>query len=206
MKKTIVGVLALLLLAIGAAVAQAVVPADTPSSSWTWNEGVPGTPVAAPDIAVFAANQSGVDARSIRSLVSGRSGDGSLAVLAARDRDGHVCLSYTRDNGAVADLFHCLVGEEANKPVVLYASGGGASPGAVDWASVSGVVRADVARVTLTFSDGSQRDLALNAWRAFAYYADSAAAMPAALLAFRSDGTQVADFDLHSLPTPLYGS
>jgi hypothetical protein len=195
MKKLVVVALAVAVTTAAAALARAVIPSG-PSGSWQWSEATPGRAASVPGLVLAAANRSGVEPSSIRELVTGLSGHGSLAVLAGRDRAGHMCLSYTRDGGVVASTFRCLVGDQASKAIVLFASGGGATPDSLDWLAVAGVVRSDVTSVVLEFPDGSRHDLALNTWRAFSYYAGSAAAKPIKLLAYRANGTKVADVDL----------
>jgi hypothetical protein len=207
MRKSLIVLLALVCVGVAAAVAKAMIPAgDSPSGSWAWSADVPGIAVAAPDIAISSADQSGVDSSKLREVISARGDDGSLDVLAGPDSKGNVCLGYTRAEGSIATLFKCLVGVEADKPVILFSCGGGSASDSVSWATVAGAVRSDVTRVTLRFADDSERDLPLNSWRAFSYYAGSVAAIPSALLAFNAEGTKVAEFDLHSLATPLIGS
>ena len=179
--------------AIAATLASAMNSPGDPSGSWAWNAGVPGRPVDARGIVAFTAKQSGLDARGLRELVTGRTGTGSLSVLAGKNAAGQVCLSFTR-GGLFAYRFRCLTGE-VERPLVYWVSTGGPSADSVDWASVAGVVRSDVSRVTLRFADGTARDLSLNAWRGFAHYAGSAAEIPEALLAY-ADGDRVAEIDL----------
>jgi hypothetical protein len=199
-------VITAVVLVIGGAVgtlARAMVSSDGSTGVWVWRTDVPGKPISASGLAAIAAQRSGVDVRSLREVVKSRSGHGSLSVLAAQNGAGEVCIGYTRDGGALSSEFRCLAGDEASEPLTYFASSGGATPASVRWASVAGVTRSDVMRVAIRFANGIERDLTLNGWRGFSYYADTEAAIPTALLAFRADGTKVAEVDLRTISLPL---
>jgi len=149
------------------------------------------------------AARFGVQTDVFDQLISVPAGDGLLKILAGRDAADDVCISSTFRGDASS--FHCLVGQALSDPVVFFANDGGARADTVDWASVAGVARNDVARVQLDLANGAQHDLALNGWRAFAYSASSRAEIPVALRAFRADGRELVEFDLRGLGSPLSG-
>lgn len=188
------------LIALTAVVSAALVATALPlsvrqhSHLWAWSASMPGTAATAPAIALSAANAAGVDTNSLREVVAGRTARGSSAVLAGRDASGRVCFTYTADT-AVASLYRCVESGDPAKAVLLFASRGGATSQSVVWTSVSGVARADVAGLKLRRSDGGERDLSLNPWRGFTYYADSLAAMPRQLVAYAANGRELGEFD-----------
>lgn len=204
-RKLIIVGLVLAVGAVGGTLARAISLSEDAIGEWAWTTDVPGQPVQAQGIVTVAARREGIDAQTLREVVGGRSRRGSLSVLAAKNGAGTVCLAYTKDGGALMSEFRCLSGEEASKPVIFFAGNGGPTPNVVGWASIAGVARNDVGRIALRLGDGTERDLALNSWRGFSYYADTAAATPNTLLAYRANGSAIAALDLGGLSLPLDG-
>jgi hypothetical protein len=170
-----------------------------PTPSWTWPEGVPGEPVTPPKL-VVSANQSAngrfgdpVDLNSVRQIVAVGRGYGQSEFLAARGLDGDVCLTKLTGHGSAGGPFECL--HDLPKPgvppvdqqaVMIGMSAGGHRGSAVDYASLIGVVRADVARVELELVDGETIEIPLNRWRGFGYYATDPPRFPKTLRVYRT--------------------
>ncbi|MFL5940362.1 MAG: hypothetical protein ACJ75Q_08665, partial [Gaiellaceae bacterium] len=200
-----------------------------PTPSWTWPEGVPGDPIKPPKL-IVSANQTAngrfgdpVDLSSVRQIVSVGRGYGQSEFLAARGLDGDVCLTKLTGHGSAGAPFNCL--HDLPKPgvppvdqqaVMIGMSAGGHRGSVVDYASLIGVVRADVARVELELVDGETIELPLNRWRGFGYYATDPGRFPKTLRVyrtwssfFRSHEKLVGELPLQQVkglePTPLCG-
>ncbi|MBD0330776.1 MAG: hypothetical protein ICV64_11825 [Thermoleophilia bacterium] len=166
--------------------------ADPPGGgTWTWASGVPGRPAGAETanrIAHFSAmGRNPVDERTVREVVRLRTDRGVHRLLAARARDGRVCFASVAERvwGAFTSCFplrepfprgHPLflptltTLERQSDPVIAhFRSEGGPEPRTVGWATILGVARSDVTRLVGTLADGSEVELPLNQWRAFAY-------------------------------------
>lgn len=200
-----------------------------PTPTWTWPEGVPGTPIRPPRL-IVSANQTAngrfgdpVDLDTVRQIVSVGRGYGQSEFLAARGLDGDVCLARLSGHGSAGGPFSCLhdlpkpgvppVDEQA---VMVGMSAGGHRGRVVDYASLIGVVRADVGRVELELVDGGTIELPLNRWRGFGYYATNPKRFPKTLRVyatwssfFRRHEKLVGQLPLQEVeglaPTPLCG-
>jgi hypothetical protein len=114
---------------------------------------------------------------------------GRFAIVAASNSAGETCFSFgTR---AFANSFKCPDEVPEGVAVRNYLSAEGEAPDAVDYVTIAGLARSDVDRITLTLADGSERELGLNEWRAYAYAASAPGSMPTKLTAYRADGTIV---------------
>jgi hypothetical protein len=198
--------LGLLLLAAAAAisvgVARGVVGGGSAAGSWVWPQGLGGQAVQDRSGLVsgmaFASRVRG----PLRVIATGRSGRGSLSLVAGTNASSDVCIGYTQQDDAQGLQFQCLAPDDPH--TVLWVGGsGGRTASATDWTSLAGVVRSDVARVVLLLADGGTRDLTLNAQRAFTYYADSRTAPETALTTYAVDGSKLETVDLRSVASPL---
>jgi hypothetical protein len=228
--------LALALLVTGPALgfrAVANVFGEEPSPTWTWPEGVPGTPIPLPDIVRSATEQAHgtrfgdrVDLGTVREIISAGSAGASDAFLAARGLNGGVCLARlgrTGARGTTFSPFGCL--NDPPKPgapssqeqaVFIGSSAGGHRGSVVDYANLIGVVRADVGRVELELVDGETIALPLNRWRGFGYSTTDPHRFPKTLSVYRTWSSffrhheklvgQLPLQQVHGLaPTPLCG-
>jgi hypothetical protein len=188
--------------AISAGVARAVTSSDTATGEWLWPDGLGARAVADPlgQVSSMAA-ASGVRG-PLRAIATGRSGQGSLSLVAGRNASNDVCIGYSQQDGQQALQFQCLAPDDGRK--LLWVGGsGGATASSTDWTALAGVVRSDVTRVVVVLADGSTRDLPLNAQRAFTYYADSKTSPEFALIAYGADGSKLETDDLRSVPAAL---
>jgi hypothetical protein len=172
---------------------------DEPAPTWTWPEGVPGTPIKPPKLIVDVNQQANgrfgdpVDLRTVREIVSVGRGYGQSEFLAARGLDGDLCLTKLSGHEGAGGPFSCL--HDLPKPgavpvdqqaVMIGMSAGGHRGSAVDYASLIGVVRADVGRVELDLVGGQTIELPLNRWRGFGYYATDPRRFPKTLRVYRT--------------------
>jgi hypothetical protein len=153
---------------------------------WNWGTVIPGVPVGANNLTQTVARLGGVDVASIHQLITIGS-ERRFAVLAARGPSNTVCLSL--GGSLFANAFHCLDNRVEEHAIIDYVVRGGSTPESYDYTTILGVLRNDVTRLSVTLDDGSQRDIALNHWRAFAFTANSPDPLPQTLTAYSSDGT-----------------
>jgi hypothetical protein len=90
---------------------------------------------------------------------------------------------------------------DSRRALFDYTAFGGARPGAVEWATLVGFARSDVARVVVSTRAGARRALALGGRGAYAYAAVRASALPRTLTAYDAAG-RVVGRDAVSLPVP----
>ena len=188
--------------ATSAGIGHAVTSSDGAAGEWVWPHGLGTQAVADPDGRISSmAAVSGVTG-SLRAIATGRTGQGSLSLIAGRNGSNDVCIGYSQQDGQQVLQFQCLAPDDAH--TVLWVGGsGGATAASTDWTALAGVVRSDVTRVVLVLADGSTRDLPLNAQRAFTYYADSKASPELALMAYGASGEKLETDDLRSVPAAL---
>lgn len=163
----------------------------SPSTLWTWGSGVvPGAPMTATrgiqtpsgTAAVqTAAAQAGVAVASLRAPAVASDG---LMLLFGQRADGTLC-SADVSSFAVSG-FTCLSDWTDQFAMVLYSTDHRGSLG-VDDASLVGVARPDVTRVSVTTASGPV-DLALNEWRGFTYTASFANDLPISITAYNAAG------------------
>jgi hypothetical protein len=197
-----------------------------PTPTWTWPEGVPGDPIK-PSSFVVALNAGAhgryprVDLKTLHQIVASGEGYGRSSILAARGPDGDVCIAKL--TGHAAGPFECLhhrlrpsVASPGQQAVQIGMSAGGHRGSIVDYASLIGVVRADVGRVELELADGETTELPLNRWRGFGYYVTDPRRFPKTLRVYRTWSSFFHDHEklvaelplqeVHGLtPTPLCG-
>ena len=202
---------------------------DEPTPTWTWPDGIPGTPIQPPklveDTNLNANGRVGdpVDLSTLRRIVAIGQGDGRSEFLAARGLDGDVCLTKLAAAGHVGAPFQCLhdppkpgVPPTDQQAVMIGMSAGGHRGSVVDYASLIGIARADVGRVELELVNGETIELPLNRWRGFGYYATNPKRFPKTLRAyatwssfFRRHERLVGQLPLQQVgglePTPLCG-
>lgn len=165
-----------------------------PAGSWSLPGALPGRLISPNDVTRTVARFGGIDLASPREVVAVRNASGQrFTIVAAPNSGGETCFSFgTR---AFANEFKCPDELPDGVAVRNYLSAGGAAPDAVGYVIVAGFARSDVARVVLTLSNGSERELSLNAWRAYAYTASAPDQMPTKLTAYRADGSVVQEID-----------
>jgi hypothetical protein len=138
----------------------------------------------------------GIDAQSIREVVSGGGLGRGLKLITARGADGAPCVSFITESGG-ARQFSCLDSADEGA-LVRFAASGGATIHKTDWTTLVGLARSDISRVTVMRQDGSERTLPLNRWGGFTYSADDPEAFPTTLRAYDAAGSLIEE--LATLP------
>ncbi|MGH2702859.1 MAG: hypothetical protein ACRDJ2_13950 [Actinomycetota bacterium] len=182
--------------------AGAAAPTSTAGATWTLPGGqLPGTALAftrrSPRVeaavqASRAISRRAIDPTSVREVIQGglsRGGFG-MRLLTARSTLGEPCISMVTSTG-VARSFNCLDSKSGGGALVRYVMDGGTVIGNVEWVSLVGFARSDVARVTLVTQRGTEETLNLNRWRGFAYSTEDKDAFPASLRAYDGDGSLI---------------
>jgi hypothetical protein len=170
--------------------------AATPGASWSWGEQLPGS--ANLDALSFQARTI-LDAAarispevipgSGRYVITAGPPPRDMALVAARAHDGATCLTFV--TGATASEFSCLGRDIGSGALVRFVRDGGTRIGTVEWVTLVGLTRSDVARVTLVTAAGAERELSLNEWRAFGFSTASKVDFPAAVRAYAADGSVI---------------
>jgi hypothetical protein len=185
--------------AIAAGGAAGTASASTADATWTPGGRLPGTPIGLtrPSARVQAGVQAAVtisrhnvDARTVREVIAGGVFGFGMRLITARDGTGAPCTSIVTDSGG-ARSFNCFAPGANAGPLVRYVADGGTTIGKVEWMSLVGLARSDVARVTLVAQSGSEQALSLNRWRGFAYATDSSSGFPNSLRAYDSGGSLI---------------
>ena len=189
------GILGAAVVAITSALAVASLTPASHAGSWSWAANVPGRLLVPHQVTSTVARLGGIDPASLREVVAVTTTRGErFTIVAGSNGAGEACFSFgTR---GFAKSFDCLAELPPGLAVRKYLSAGGATPDVVDYVIVAGFARSDVARVVLTLADGSERQLNLNQWRAFAYTASARTEMPTKLTAYGSDGSAVQEDDI----------
>jgi hypothetical protein len=172
---------------------------DEPTPTWTWPEGVPGEPITPPKLLVSMNEMANgrwadpVDIQTVRQIVTAGSGNAEGAFYAARGLNGDVCLTKLGGGGNFGTPFSCLhdparkgMPTMDSRAMVTGMASGGHRGSVVDYATLIGVVRADVGRVELTLANGQTIELPLNRWRGFGYAATDPSRFPKTLSVYRS--------------------
>jgi hypothetical protein len=94
-------------------------------------------------------------------------GDRKVVLTPSRGRDGELCVRATASDGSGTSR-RCL-GPGPPDPVVAFVGLGGPTKKRVDWASLIGLAREDVERVTLRLQSGPARTLELRRWPGFGW-------------------------------------
>jgi hypothetical protein len=193
--------------AIAAVGAGGTASTSTAAATWTPGGQLPGTPVgmtrhsarvASGLQAALAISRRSIDPGSVHEVVAGGVfGRPGMRLMTARAFGGEPCIAMVTDRGA-ARSFHCLSSQSGGGALVRYVADGGTTLGKVEWVSLVGLARSDVARVTLVTQGGAEQALHLNRWRGFTYSADSKDAFPASLRAYDANGSLVEE--LETLP------
>jgi hypothetical protein len=92
-------------------------------------------------------------------------GERKIVLTPSNGRDGELCVKATASDGEGTGR-RCL-GPGLPDPVVAFVGLGGPSNKQVDWTSLIGLARGDVARVTLQLQSGPARKLELRRWPGF---------------------------------------
>jgi hypothetical protein len=162
--------------------------AAAPSTLWKWPGGVvPGSPFVAPSSAVStdvlsSASRASVAPSSLR--VAAETSDGLMLVFGTNS-SGTLCSADVSND--IVGGFNCLSSWSDKWALLPYATASGPQEGVIDHASVVGVARPDVARVSVTTPTGSQ-NLPLNEWHGFSYTASTANDRPISLTAYDASG------------------
>jgi hypothetical protein len=201
----VMGIAALVLLSIAWADNASTAGGNTSATAATWTPGghLPGVPLArstnlsARGVQAAVAISSGIDAQSIREVVSGGAFGLRLRLITARGPNRAPCVSFITESGG-AGQFSCFDSSSGEGALVRFAFSGGSIVNKTDWTTLVGLARSDVSRVTMLTQNGNERSLALNRWRGFTYSAASASDFPAALRAYGADGSLIDE--LQTLP------
>jgi hypothetical protein len=141
--------------------------------------------------AALAISGGSIDPGSVREVVAGGAFGGlGMRLITARALGGQPCIALVTSTGG-ARSFDCLSSQSGGGALVRYVADGGTTIGNVEWVSLVGLARSDVARVTLVTQSGAEQTLNLNRWRGFTYSADSKGAFPASLRAYDAEGSLI---------------
>jgi hypothetical protein len=196
-----VGGVTVVAIAVAAFVATTTAGAGSPPSGgrWAWDQGVPGTsdlqlPASghAAARAVTAISSDRIDPLTLKRVVSAGTGKRALVLIAAQNATGTPCLTIISGGGG--RQFSCLDERVGDSAIIRFVMDGGTNLGQVQWVTVVGAVRSDVARLTVLTTNGEERELSLNRWRAFAYAPASSTDFPVSLRAYDSDGSLIEEF------------
>jgi hypothetical protein len=164
--------------------------------SWTWSAGsIPGRPIA-PDNTLdrMIAGSPGIDSSTLTEVASVGQGEFQNQLLAAKDASGTTCIAQRGGD------FLCLDGRYDPYAVVVFPWVGGSALNVVDRATILGIARSDVARITLSLEDGTNIDLSPDKWRSFSYVSSGAASVPTELRAYDGAGQQLQTVGLTTAP------
>lgn len=202
-RRSVAGVIFVSTVLIGLAVtlgATAGDPAPTgPNGSWSWEAGLPGAPLESTGalgqrsqaaIGAALAVSEGVQNGSVRQVVTVKGADDGLTLLSGAGANGEPCFTILTDLGGTRE-FSCLGSFAAQDAIVRFVGSAGPTVDVIDRVSFVGVVRSDVARVTLVTAKGIEQELPLNRWRAFGFTTTSPDSFPVALRAYGGDGSLV---------------
>lgn len=178
-------------IAFGTETASFASQSSSPSTRWTWSAGVvPGTPVETSSEIEADASRAAVATSSLREAA--RAPDG-LTLLFGRNSSGALCTAASSPE--VLGQFNCLSAWSDNFAILLYSHYGGPPGGLADHGSLVGIARPDVARVSVTTSQGTV-DVPLNQWRAFSYTASTTEGVPLSVTAYDTAGTALDTHDV----------
>ena len=168
----------------------------TPSTLWTWTNGtVPGVPITASVGVQEAASRAGVAVSSLRAAATAPDG---LMLLFGHNSTGNLCAAGA--SSAFVSTFTCLSGWTDKFAMLYSATDGGPREGVVDHASLVGVARPDVTRISVTTRIGTS-DIALNRWRGFSYTAASANDLPLSITAYNASGMALETEQIEGTPS-----
>jgi hypothetical protein len=172
-------------------------PAQTPG---IWPTSPPGKAIAGDDLVRGQALRSGISVDSLHQVATTGGDRWGTSLLSGSDSvTGRVCVAL-HPWGAIGP-FDCLdsTGSQ-NDAIIERTADGGQTATVVDHASVVGLARSDVTRVSAKLDDGLEIDLHLDAQNAFAFRADRPDAMPVSLTAYNAQGALLQTVDLHVGP------
>lgn len=158
-------------------------PEPPPSALWPAD---PGRPLAPSLLVRKVAALSGVDARSLREVVSAGSEERELVLIWGRTQEASSCFAV-RGLGTVNE-FTCLDRGPMGRALALGSMYSGVAHAAPDHATVVGVARQDIHRITITTAAGMSVELPLGKWGEFSYVAEAADQLPRQLTALSRDG------------------
>src|SRR5215216_5480291 len=115
-------------------------------------------------------------------------GQRRIVLVPSADRAGNLCVRAAVPEGSGTQR-RCL-GPGMPDPVVAFVGLGGPSANRVDWASLIGLAREDVARVSLQLQSGSPRTLELRRWPGFKWQGFSLAPGAGGTVTTDMQGTQ----------------
>ncbi len=189
---------------LGATAGADPVPAGA-TGIWSWEDGLPGTPIESTGevsqqsqdaVGAALAVSKGVQQGSVRQVVTVKSAGDGLTLLSGAGANGEPCFTMLTDLGGTRE-FSCLGSFAAGDAIVRFVGSAGPTVDVIDRVSLVGVVRSDVARVTLVTAKGVEQELPLNQWRAFGFTTTSPDSFPAALRAYGGDGSLIEELSTY---------
>jgi hypothetical protein len=164
--------------------------------TWTWpNAAVPGSAVARDAVLnAMVASAPNIESSTLREVAAAGEGEFHNQILAAKDSSGTTCVAQR------GGTFLCLDSRYDPYAVVVFPRVGGSALNVVDKASLLGIARSDVARLTLSRQDGTNIDLALDQWRSFTYAATTTGTIPTELRVYDAAGNELQTVDLSASP------
>jgi hypothetical protein len=194
---TISLLVALLFLGLTATAAKLITSSGT-AGKWSWGTAVPGDSIAsqgvAASLAVSARASTAIDTSGARQLkvtapLADRPGSG-MTLLSAPASSGDPCFTFVSDEGATRQ-FSCIDAAPSQDSIFRFVGSGGTTIGTPTWVTVVGVVRDDVARLTVVTDGGKETQLPLNRWRAFEFRASSPSDFPRFLRSYNTEGALI---------------
>lgn len=209
MRRSVAGVIfvsALIGLAVtlGATAGGDPVPAAA-DGSWSWEDGLPGAPLESAGalgqrseaaIGAALAVSEGVQHGSVRQVVTVKGASDGLTLLSGAGANGEPCFTMLTNLGGTRQ-FSCLGSFGAEDAIVRFVGSAGPTIDVIDSVIFVGVVRSDVARLTLVTAKGVEEELPLNQWRAFGFTTTSPDSFPQALRAYGGDGSLIEELPTH---------
>jgi len=130
------------------------------AGTWTPGGDLPGVRLAGSGLSArgrlgvqaAVAVSSGIDAQSIREVVSGGAFGLDMSLVTARGPGGAACVSFITDSGG-ARQFSCFDSPSGDRALVRFAASGGETVNKTDWTTLVGLARSDVARAALRAYD-----------------------------------------------------
>lgn len=173
--------------------------AQAPLGDWAWRASPPGVMTHLDRPTREAARTSGVLPGRVREVVALSRRGRRVSLLAAAAPGGAVCFAL-RAAGRTSP-FDCL-GRFDERAVVHFVAGAAEPLVSTRPRALVGIARSDVVRVVLVASDGRERELLLNPWRAFRY-AGSRGESPLRLDAYGLNGSLVIGLRARGAPASL---
>jgi hypothetical protein len=168
-----------------------------PAGEWA----LPARGQAPPPLVQQMAARSGIIKSTLRLVAATGAGRDRVALTVGVGRDGKLWVGRGGDSWAMP--FVPISGRVAHAgSIVEYLRYGGPRADLTDQAQLVGFVRADVARLMVARSDGTEVAVPLNVSRGFAYAATAAGELPTAVRAYAPNGQLIEEKTVETAASP----